>query len=315
MTDVKPDRRNEWFSVAAFSVIALVAITSEMEGDLGDQDKELKWSAIALIISLGVGGLAFFAHALGDRFSGTFIEGFLGLAVFGILAAAITTIMDPDHLIAQTEGGAIANANLYFFSWGALISALLVVMKFARDVYNVGAPADAKYASTLGWTGFSAAAFVVMAAATRLYKSMECDEDVPDALDDMCDRTKLAFALGAISGFVGLIWIFVGKLFPAMIDVVMACLALAAWCFGVGYITFGDDAPAKVLGNLYFSTWASFIMAIKLVGDAAGNVFGKVAGEGQEQPAAQEPKEEAPKEDKGGDEEVGEEGVDADDSA
>ena len=71
------NRRNEWFAVSAFSTIALVAITSDMQGNLGDQTDELKWSAISLLIALAVSAVAFFAHALGKMFVGTIIEGFL----------------------------------------------------------------------------------------------------------------------------------------------------------------------------------------------------------------------------------------------
>lgn len=71
------NRRNEWFAVGAFSVIALVAITSNRDEDFGDYEEEWKWSAVSLIIALGVSGLAFFAHALGKAFVGTIIEGFL----------------------------------------------------------------------------------------------------------------------------------------------------------------------------------------------------------------------------------------------
>lgn len=114
------NRRNEWFAVGAFSTIALVAITSDMVGDLGDQTDELKWSAVSLLIALAVSAVAFFAHALGKLFVGTIIEGFLvrfgfsqtlecrngsypfltrvlemlqGVAVFGILAGGIMTMM------------------------------------------------------------------------------------------------------------------------------------------------------------------------------------------------------------------------------
>lgn len=73
----KKNRRNEWFYIGAFSVIGLVSITSDMQGDLGDQDDETKWSAVSLIIGLGMATIAFFAHALGKLFVGTIIEGFL----------------------------------------------------------------------------------------------------------------------------------------------------------------------------------------------------------------------------------------------
>jgi hypothetical protein len=281
MTEEKKNRRNDWFSMGAFSVIALVAITSDLDGDLGDQNKETKWSAISLIIGLGIAGLAFFAHLLGKAFVGTIIEGLLSLSVFGVLAAGLSTIMDPENNLAQNRLGGIQNAKVYFFSWGALICAFLVFMKFVRDVHGVGAAPDAKEFSALGWGGFAAASFVVMSAATRLYKSTDCDDDdVRLVSETFCDRTTFAFSLGAIGGFIALVWAVIGKWMPAILDAVLGWLMIAAWCFGVGKLTFSGSAPAQDLGNLYFASWASFIMATKLSGDGAGKVFGLATGSG-----------------------------------
>lgn len=82
MTEEKKNRRDDWFAMGAMSVIALVAITSDLDDDLGDEDKEVKWSATSLIIGLGVAGIAFFAHLLGEMFVGTFFEGLLVSKMF-----------------------------------------------------------------------------------------------------------------------------------------------------------------------------------------------------------------------------------------
>ena len=177
-------------------------------------------------------------------------------------------------------------------------------MKFLRDVHGIGA---SKEFSLMGWTGFTAASFVVMAAATRLYKSINCDDsyDSPDPMDDKCDRTTFAFLLGAIGGIIGLVWMVAGKFAPKIVDAVLSFLMIAAWCFGVAKITFGNDlkAPAKNLGNLYFASWACFMMAITLTGDGAGKVLGLVKGkEGEtteeaQQEAPQTEEKEAPEKD------------------
>lgn len=148
-----------------------------------------------------------------------------------------------------------------------------------------------------------------MSAATRLFKTKECDDvHSGDTFDDYCERTKFAVALGAICGLLGVVWVGLGACFPAIVDAIMGMAMLAAWCFGVGYITFGGDkAPAQELGNLYFATWASFMMAIKLAGDGAGKVFGFVTG-GEEEPAVEQTEEQqevAPKDHDGDEKEAG----------
>ena len=37
------------------------------------------------------------------------------------------------------------------------------------------------------------------------------------------------------------------------------------WCFGVGYTTFGES-PGSQIGNLYFSSWISFLLSVFLFG-------------------------------------------------
>jgi hypothetical protein len=71
----KPNRYPQWFSVAAFSVIALVGLTSTLKGDLSNQAKQIKWSASAMSVALTLSALAVFAHIAKDRFIGTPIEG------------------------------------------------------------------------------------------------------------------------------------------------------------------------------------------------------------------------------------------------
>jgi len=72
---------------------------------------------------------------------------------------------------------------------------------------------------------------------------------------------------------------------------------LVGWTFAVGYITFGTG-PARTVGNLYFSTWASFISACALASSGMQTVLAK-AGIG----ASADLKEEVKEEVKEGDEE------------
>ena len=50
---------------------------------------------------------------------------------------------------------------------------------------------------------------------------------------------------------------------------------LIAWVFAIGYITFGnaEDVPARNIGNLYFSTWAGFILSCLLASDSLRSLF------------------------------------------
>jgi hypothetical protein len=66
-----------------------------------------------------------------------------------------------------------------------------------------------------------------------------------------------------------------GARLPPIADTVLGWAMLAAWVFGVGYITFGDDreAPARNIGNLYFATWASFLITCLLASSGLRAMF------------------------------------------
>ena len=97
----------------------------------------------------------------------------------------------------------IGNNNLYFFSWGAFIMSFYVLFGFLQNFGKVTGP------QVYTWAGLTMTSFVVFVTAARQYDDWSCDEDNL-AQDDQCQRTSLAISVGVISGFVGLIWAFLG---------------------------------------------------------------------------------------------------------
>lgn len=68
-------RHSQWFAVTAFSIIALVAMTTNFEGNITDESKEVKWAASTVTIALTFSALAVLAHVLlKEKFVGTVIE-------------------------------------------------------------------------------------------------------------------------------------------------------------------------------------------------------------------------------------------------
>lgn len=67
----------QWFAAAAFSTIALVALTSNLEGQLRDETSEVRWAVAAVSITVTCAALAVLASLLlqGASFVGTALEG------------------------------------------------------------------------------------------------------------------------------------------------------------------------------------------------------------------------------------------------
>jgi hypothetical protein len=222
---------------------------------------------------------------------------------------------NPENVIAVNQNGAIRNANLYFFSWGAFFTALFAFVHIMQNVYKVGAGGTKNTKFTSGpWVFLIATSLIAMSSAARIFKSRDC-QDLGD--DSQCRRLKYAFSLGAISGILSFIWLLWGARFHMMVDTCLSLLMLVLWCFAVAYTTFGDDAPAYDLGNLYFSSWISFVISCKVTSLAIYNtvISMKKSEGGDSANAAEEvaPKEAEVKDDDenkddkaaGGDEEAG----------
>jgi hypothetical protein len=87
-------------------------------------------------------------------------------------------------------------------------------------------------------------------------------------------------SIGVVSGCIASIWMVCGARLPGIVDVILGWCMLVAWVFAIGYITFGDeeDVPARNIGNLYFATWAGFILSCLLASDSLRSLFLSACG-------------------------------------
>lgn len=113
---------------------------------------------------------------------------------------------------------------------------------------------DDKFLST--WILLTAASFVTMSSASHIWRDSGCNStDVK-----VCARTLFAIILGAVSGIIGMILVAVPSV---AIHQVMSIILLAAWCFEISYVSFGQG-PATLVNTLYFSSWAGLITSLSL---------------------------------------------------
>ena len=192
---------------------------------------------------------------------------------FGMWAAVLPAIMEPGEFLATGTAGKVINPNLYFASWAAIIMSAFIFIGSMKnmlgDMSLFSTPSDFPFTT---WAGLCLTSFVVMASATRVYKDENCDDR--DGID-FCDRTKFALGAGIGSTILSFVMMWMGgrSFMRGMMDASMACVLLVLWSFGIAYITFGqaDVRPAPEISNLYFSTWGSFGISLRL---AASEVFG-----------------------------------------
>jgi hypothetical protein len=179
-------------------------------------------------------------------------------------SAALPTLLDPEHLLAVGDLRNIGNANLYFFSWGSLITSLMLATKFYQETMvkheRMG----------MHWVCLSTASFVVMSSAIREWQ----DQDCADNGSDYCNRTTLALIIGVISGGTAFAMFILRN---EMLEKIGSFTLLAAWCFGAAYVTF-DKGPGASAGTLYFSTWANLMLSLNMAATFLKEMFPIVPG-------------------------------------
>lgn len=193
--------------------------------------------------------------------------------------------MKPGNYANDADGG-IFDANLYFFSWGAFIASLMVMMSFLAETRGIGV-GDNDWFNAGSWAGLCMASFVVMVSSIRLWDNgTGCDLHT----ESYCNRLKFAMSIGVISAVLSAAWVFLGAMISVLLDTLMSVTMFVLWVFGVGFITFGGvDGPGTRIGNLYFFTWGSFVMTVFLAANGIHRMMGR-GGEAED--AASENKDE-----------------------
>jgi len=163
------------------------------------------------------------------------------------------------------------DANLYFSSWLACLSAVWIAGDLAKELYGVDVVgmASPKVKSRRGkWYALIATSLIVMGSSVRVFLAFPCSSQAM-AKSPICRQTEFAISAGVI----GTLFAMVATLcmakgnFSQLLDWCSSIVMAIIWCFGLGFITFGSG-PGHNIGNLYFATWGSFILSILLVGES-----------------------------------------------
>lgn len=187
--------------------------------------------------------------------------------------------MNPERGIA-VEGDDIINANLYLFSWGALATVVYIAGSLLEEVTGVSVRQVAGNNRKAGrWYGLTATSMIVMVSSVRIFVAKECSADTWSSTE-YCKRTKFGISLGVLSFVLAFFVAYYSArgVMSRMIELGVTTVLLTMWCFGVGFITFGRSPGAKI-GNLYLSTWASFILIVFLFAETFRSVMSGPAPE------------------------------------
>eukprot|EP00527_Entomoneis_sp_CCMP2396_P004835 CAMPEP_0198141170 /NCGR_PEP_ID=MMETSP1443-20131203/4214_1 /TAXON_ID=186043 /ORGANISM="Entomoneis sp., Strain CCMP2396" /LENGTH=328 /DNA_ID=CAMNT_0043803821 /DNA_START=167 /DNA_END=1153 /DNA_ORIENTATION=- len=259
-----------WVGLAVCSAICMAAFCSETPSD--ERKSDQRWALAVYSISMCVSVIATLAYLfVRGIFAGQIFETGMVTLLLVFWGIGLPVIMKPDNSIAVAND-IVINANLYFFSWGCFAMCIFLTLSLFQENMGVNVrQLVAEKQKQMSWFYLAASSLVVMGSAVRIYRSdaVECGNEDGGELygTDFCKRTTYALSLGTIT-FVAAIAIMLAlmkHLLAAMMELGATVILLILWIFGVGFITFGGSkAPGANIGNLYFSTWISFILIVQL---------------------------------------------------
>ncbi|CAB9500716.1 expressed unknown protein [Seminavis robusta] len=270
-------RINAWVTMMVLSMVALIVIEADM--DHKHPDFQEQWSLSMSAISMGLGFFAVMGHAVGplrNKFASSMIELVMALICVVAWSSVLPMLTDPDDGLAVNHNFQMADANLYFASWGSFIVALVLLVGVGKER---GASVGKHDVFAQRWLWLIVSSLVVMGATSRMFGQVcaedekEDDQRGNDKLRflrkvDSCTELKVGIALSVVSAVIGLLMVILMRFTPARIPIqklgAFLCLCMMAiWGVMVSYMTF-DGGPATSVGNLYFGVWISGILSLDL---------------------------------------------------
>lgn len=170
------------------------------------------------------------------------------------------------------------NANLYLASWASFFCIFWIVGALVGEMYGIffGNIVKSNVQTRQGkWYALLAASVVVMAASVRVYTAFECDLQVMKAAPT-CAASTYAIAASVIATATALLLTLTGcftSVIARRIEGAGAVLMVPIWSIGLGFITFGEG-PGRSIGNLFFATWAAFVISCLIVAECYRDLMG-----------------------------------------
>jgi len=205
--------------------------------------------------------------------------------------------------LVQGNAGIVNNANLYYFSWAALVTSVLLFAELLKCPLGISMGSAFEDAGRRfnNWAFLCASSLIAMSSSSGIYRSAGCYDQIGST---SCQRLRISVAFGAIVAGLALIMMVTVRILKEkqnlklIIEGITAVIAVVLYALSVAYTT-SPGAPGALIGNLYYFTWFSFVISVMLLLDCFREF--RVGGEetpaepaAKEMEAAQQPPAEAP---------------------
>lgn len=198
------------------------------------------------------------------------------LLLWTVLVAVVTS---PTTGLAVEDDGAVALANLYYFTWAGFITGVVLLASYAESSFGINVRASFQTSNAnhntrmqsenikapsmafIFWSSLMATSLIVMGTAADIY-NRNCEVQVDMKEQPFCSRTVFAITTSVMSTIVCLLVITAKMLYltvPFLAEVFLCIVLLFLYGFEVLYAT-SANGPGGPLGNLYYFSWISFFL-------------------------------------------------------
>lgn len=209
-------------------------------------------------------------------FVGTKVEGIVTIVLVAFWTAIVAVNTSAGDSLGAIGSGsdAVQSGNLYYFSWGGFVLSVILLVSFLRDAFGVDmiGQVQNRGARLQWWAALMASAIVVLGSAAETL-GKDCVDDVDGEQSfRYCRITKWAISAGTINmvlcaAVIGVKMIQYSvseKITLLFLETASAGFLSIMNIFAVLYIT-SADAPGSAIGNLYYFSWAIFLLAAMLL--------------------------------------------------
>jgi hypothetical protein len=286
-------RFTKWAAFLVFSTITLGAsVQVKDKAQYFQASASAKYAVACSAVTFALTALVVIAHFIPTAavlFVGTQLEGALCVVLLACWTAIVAIITDAGLDIGAIDdpSNMVQNANLYYFSWAGFFTSIILTIDYCKAIFGVDVVGQVRTRARLPfWSAFLAAALIVMGSASRTLKN-DCNVEFYIARSARyCSRTKFAIVVGVL-GVVFAIAIVAMKILamsaPLMMEFGFAVFLAILNAFAVAFVT-AAEGPGSAVGNLYYFSWASFLLSAVL----SAQCYGEWSGHDETAPGGDE---------------------------
>lgn len=268
MTDTRSPRFAQWVASLIFSTICLGSVVEVIKGKENSTAGAEKWSVVSSAIKFVITAIVVCMHMnpiSSILVVGTKVEGVIILILVALWISTVAVVTDSRHGIAVDQYGAVENGNLYYFSWAGFMTSIILMVNYLQQAFGLDVAGGIRNRSVrmTAWSALLSTSLVVMGSSANYYDTSCGGEDQRNK----CDRAFFGIVLGAVSSLtsVGIVGMKIAtRRAPFLLEAVGSFLLVVLYGFGVAILT-SQKGPGAALGNLYYFTWASFLVSFLLL--------------------------------------------------